>query len=64
MIRPVKIPIVKMMLEAALEQFFQRDILISNGISHQGWSDEVVTILVQGIVAEGKEDDAKTHLLE
>ena len=53
-IRPVKIPIVKMMLEAALEQFFQRDILISNGISYQDGLDEVVTILVQGIVAEGK----------
>ena len=52
-IRPVKIPIVKMMLEAALEQFFQRDILISNGISYQDGLDEVVTILVQGIVAEG-----------
>ena len=53
-IRPVQIPIVKMMLEAALEQFFQRDILISNGISYQDGLDEVVTILVQGIVADGK----------
>ena len=54
LLEPVKIPIVKMMLEAALEQFFQRDILISNGISYQDGLDEVVTILVQGIVAEGK----------
>ena len=54
MIRPVQIPIVKMLLEAALEQFFQRDILISNGISYQDGLDEVVTILVQGIVADGK----------
>ena len=53
-IRPVPICLVKMMLEASIEQFFQRDILISNGISYQDGLDEVVTILVQGIVAEGK----------
>ena len=53
-IRPVPICLVKMMLEASIEQFFQRDILISNGISYQDGLDEVVTILVQGIVADGK----------
>lgn len=48
-IRQVQIPIVKMMLEAALEQFFQRDILIQNGISYKDALEEVVTILVDGI---------------
>ena len=33
-IRNIKIPILKTMLEATLEQFFQRDILVSNGISY------------------------------
>lgn len=48
-IRPVSIPIVKMMLEAALEQFFQRDILIRHEITYQQALDEVVSILVDGI---------------
>lgn len=48
-IRPVKIPIVKMMFEAALEQFFQRDILIQNKISYVDALQEVVDILVDGM---------------
>jgi AcrR family transcriptional regulator len=51
-IRPVKIPIVKMMLEASLEQFFQRDVLIRNKISYLEALDEVVSILIHGIAAE------------
>lgn len=49
-IRPVKIPIVKLMMEAALEQFFQRDVLIENQISYADALDEVVTILLNGII--------------
>lgn len=52
-IRPVKIPILKMMLEASLEQFFQRDILIRNKISYKAALDEVVGILVEGITVRG-----------
>jgi AcrR family transcriptional regulator len=48
-IRRVDIPIVKMMLEAALEQFFQRDILIRNKISYADGLNEVVQILMDGI---------------
>lgn len=48
-IRPVKIPIVKMIFEAALEQFFQRDILIQNKISYVDALQEVVDILVDGM---------------
>lgn len=48
-IQPVKIPILKMMLEASLEQFFQRDILVQNKISYQDALDEVVNILMEGI---------------
>lgn len=50
-VRPVQIPILKLMLEAALEQFFQRDILIQHELSYQQALDEVVTILVDGIKA-------------
>lgn len=48
-IREVEIPIVKMMLEASLEQFFQRDILIQNHISYMDALNEVVSIIVDGI---------------
>lgn len=48
-IREVNIPLVKMMLEASLEQFFQRDILIQNHISYMEALDEVVGIIVDGI---------------
>jgi len=48
-IRPIKIPILKMMMEASLEQFFQRDILIQQGITYKEALDEVVNILVDGI---------------
>jgi hypothetical protein len=37
------------MYEAAVEQFFQRDILVSNKISYQKAIDEVVDIVVEGI---------------
>jgi len=48
-IRPIKIPILKMMLEASLEQFFQRDILVKNKITYSEGLDEVVDILIEGI---------------
>ena len=48
-IRPIKIPILKMMLESSLEQFFRRDILVKNMITYQEGLDEVVAILVDGI---------------
>lgn len=49
-VRPVKIPILKLMMEAALEQFFQRDVLIQNDISYKDALQEVVSVLVDGIV--------------
>lgn len=48
-IRRIHIPIVKMMLEASLEQFFQRDILVQNEITYVEALNEVVNILVDGI---------------
>lgn len=48
-IRNIKIPILKTMLEASLEQFFKRDTLIRNEISYQEALDEVVSILIDGI---------------
>ena len=43
------IPILKTMMEATLEQFFQRDVLVQNGISYHEALDEVVSILIDGI---------------
>lgn len=48
-IRDVNLSLVKMMLEASLEQFFQRDILKRNKLSYQAALDEVVGILIMGI---------------
>ena len=53
-IRQVPIPLVKMMLEASLEQFFQRDILIQNKITYQDALEEVVGILMDGLVVQDK----------
>lgn len=50
-LRQFSIPIFKMMLEAAIEQFFQRDILSSNNISYIDGLNEVVSIMVDGILA-------------
>ena len=51
-IRRIEIPILKMMMEAALEQFFQRDILVRHGISYTDALSEVVNILVDGIAVK------------
>jgi AcrR family transcriptional regulator len=48
-LRPVSIPLVKLMLEAVLEQFFQRDILVQNGLTYQQALNEVVDVLLFGI---------------
>lgn len=48
-IRNVPILMVKMMLEASLEQFFKRDILIANRISYVDALTQVVDIIVDGI---------------
>lgn len=49
-VRPVRLPIVKMMFEAVLEQFFQRDVLVRNHIAYADALEEVVSILLDGIV--------------
>lgn len=51
-IRPVNVTIIKTMLEATLEQFFQRDILIENRIAYKDALDECVNILVDGITVK------------
>ncbi len=51
-IRKVEIPIVKMMLEATVEQFFQRDVLLENGISYSEALRQVAEILVDGITED------------
>jgi AcrR family transcriptional regulator len=48
-IRPVNVWLVKMMLEASIEQFFSRDILIRNQITYMQALEEVVSVIVDGI---------------
>jgi len=53
--RPFSIPIFKLMTESTLEQFFQNDILVRNGMGYKAALDEVVGILMSGIMAAGPE---------
>lgn len=48
-IRPINIIVLKTMLEATLEQFFKRDVLVRNEITYSDALAEVVNILVDGI---------------
>ena len=49
-IRPIKIPIMKIMFESSLEQFFQRDVLVRHKISYKEALDQVVEIFIDGII--------------
>lgn len=53
-IRPVDTCILKTMMEATLEQFFQRDVLVMNQITYNDALQEVVDILIRGIIEEEK----------
>ncbi len=48
-IRSFSIPIFKMMFEASLEQFFQKNVLIEQEISYTDGLNEVVNLLIDGI---------------
>lgn len=48
-IRDVKLPLFKMMMEAALEQFFSRDILVRCDMTYDEGLESVVDILFRGI---------------
>ena len=48
-LRPVSLPLFKMMMEASLEQFFQRDILVQSNLTYGQALEEVVNILMDGI---------------
>ena len=49
LIKTVNIPLVKLIYEASIEQFFKRDVLVANNIPYKTAVDEVVNILVEGI---------------
>ena len=50
-IKSVNIPLVKLIYEASIEQFFKRDVLVANNIPYKTAVDEVVDILIGGISA-------------
>ncbi len=58
-IRELSIPLFKMIFEAAVEQFFQRDILVVNELSYTQALNEVVCILVDGIALTENESNRK-----
>ncbi len=49
-VRPMNTVVFKTMMEATLEQFLQRDVLAANGICYKDALDEVVNILLDGIL--------------
>ena len=51
-IRPVNVLMFKMMMEASIEQFFQRDILIRAGMTYIQGLDEIVGILLDGVAVK------------
>ena len=55
-LRPFEIPIFKLMMESTLEQFFQSDVLVRSDLSYKRALDQVVDILLRGILAEPKEE--------
>ena len=56
-LRPFEIPIFKLMMESTLEQFFQSDVLVRSGLSYKQALDQVVDILLRGIIAAPEEGD-------
>lgn len=50
-IKPVNLTIFKMMMEASLEQFFQRDVLVRAGMTYSQGLEEVVKILIEGVLS-------------
>ena len=51
-IRPVNLLMFKMMMEASIEQFFQRDILMRAGMTYTQGLDEIVVILLDGVAVK------------
>lgn len=49
-VRPVSIPIFKLMFESSLERFFREEALREAGLSYRQGLSEVVSILVEGIL--------------
>lgn len=57
-LRPFEIPIFKLMMESTLEQFFQSDVLVRSGLSYKQALDQVVDILLRGILARPEEGNS------
>lgn len=51
-IRPVNILMFKMMMEASIEQFFQRDIIMRAEMTYTQGLDEIVGILLDGVAVK------------
>ena len=49
--KPVSMPILKTMFQSTIEQFFQNDVLVKNGIAYRDALAEVASVLVNGIIA-------------
>lgn len=50
-IRPIKIPVLKAMVESTLQEFFSNSILVENGIGYEEALKEMIQIIIMGIRA-------------
>ncbi len=48
-IRPISIPIVKLMVESTIQHFFSSDVLIENGMTYEQGLQEMLDVILQGI---------------
>jgi AcrR family transcriptional regulator len=49
LLRPVSIPVLKVMVESTIEHFFSDDVLVENNIYYEEALHEMVEIIIQGI---------------
>lgn len=49
-IRPISIPVLKIMVEATIEHFLQRTVLIENKISYESALEDMMHIILEGIL--------------
>ena len=64
LIRPVSLPVFKMIVEGAIEHFFSGCALIDENISYRSALEQMIDILMQGIETRKEGDDAAENILE
>lgn len=56
-IRPIPVPLIKLMFESSIEKFFQKDVLLMNGIGYTEALEQVVSVIMDGIAVHPGENE-------